>query len=148
MIGRLRTDDLYGQMAVYPLPEHRSHALSAQASMLYVLLYFRADILHGEQAVMREIVDKFFPDNWMVSVYMGSLVVNLCEAWEPYKAARSALANTLVAANIRQQSVGHLNKMNECIRDLKQNYLNEGFLTQGWLFFCFSFFSSDQILMW
>lgn len=41
IIGRLRTDDLYSQMNAYPLPEHRSHALSNQASMLYVILYFR-----------------------------------------------------------------------------------------------------------
>ena len=133
IIGRLRTDDLYGQMSVYPQPEHRSHALSNQAAMLYILLYFKADILHNEQAVMREIVDKFFPDNWIVSIYMGSLVVNLSESWDPYKAAKNALANTLVPNNIRQQSVNHLNKLNECIKDVKQNYLNEGFLTQEYL---------------
>ncbi len=33
---------------------------------------------------MREIVDKHFPDNWVISVYMGT-VVDLGEAWEPYK---------------------------------------------------------------
>lgn len=43
---------------------------------------------------MREIVDKFFPDNWVLSYYMG-LTVNLIEAWEPYKAAKQALNNTL-----------------------------------------------------
>jgi WASH complex subunit strumpellin len=131
IIGRLRTDDLYNQMAVFPLPEHRSHALSNQASMLYILLYFKADILHNEQAVMREIVDKFFPDNWIVSIYMGSLIVNLSEAWDTYKAAKNALANTLQPANIRQQSVNHLTKLNECVKEVKTSYLNEGFLTQG-----------------
>ena len=30
IIGRLRTDDIYSQMNAYPLPEHRSHALSNQ----------------------------------------------------------------------------------------------------------------------
>ena len=34
---------------------------------------------------MREIVDKHFPDNWMLNLYMG-VTVNLAEAWEPYKA--------------------------------------------------------------
>ena len=42
--------------------------------------------------VMR--VFRFFPDNWVVSYYMGS-TTNLIEAWEPYKAARQALANTI-----------------------------------------------------
>jgi len=80
-IGRLRTDDLYNQMNLFPQPEHRSHALSNQAAMLYVLLYFRPEMLHNEQAVMREIVDKFFPDNWILSIYMGNIIVNLSEAF-------------------------------------------------------------------
>ncbi len=132
IIGRLRTDDLYNQMNIFPQPEHRSHALSNQAAMLYVLLYFRAEILNNEQAVMREIVDKFFPDNWILSIYMGNLVVNLSEAWESYKAARNALGNTLVVSNIKQQSVNHFNKLTECIKEVKL-HLNEGFLTQDYL---------------
>jgi WASH complex subunit strumpellin len=132
VIGRLRTDDLYNQMNLYPLPEHRSHALSNQAAMLYVLLYFKAEILHSEQAVMREIVDKFFPDNWIISIYMGSIIVNLVEAWETYKAANSALGNTLITSNIKQQATYHLSKLNESIKDVRQ-HLNEGFLTQEYL---------------
>ncbi len=84
VIGRLRTDDLYNQMNVYPLPEHRSHALSNQACMLYILLYFKPEILHNEQAVMREIVDKFYPDNWVLTIYMGSVTVNLAEVCLPF----------------------------------------------------------------
>jgi WASH complex subunit strumpellin len=30
------------------------------------------------------------------------MVVNLVEAWDPFKAARSALANTLDVSNIRE----------------------------------------------
>jgi len=33
--------------------------------MLYVILYFEPSILHTQQAKMREIVDKYFPDNWV-----------------------------------------------------------------------------------
>ena len=33
---------------------------------------------------MREIVDKHFPDNWVISIYMG-ITVDLIDAWEPYK---------------------------------------------------------------
>ena len=33
---------------------------------------------------MREIVDKHFSDNWVIPFYMGYLV-DLSEAWEPYK---------------------------------------------------------------
>ena len=40
MIARLRSEDMYGQISSYPLPQHRSVALATQARMLYVLLYF------------------------------------------------------------------------------------------------------------
>jgi len=43
---------------------------------------------------MREIVDKHFPDNWVISYYLG-FTVDLSVAWEPYKAAK--LGNSLVA---------------------------------------------------
>lgn len=65
IIGRLRSDDLYNQVSAYPLPEQRSTALATQAYMLYVVLYFTPDLLYNQQAVMREIVDKHFPDNWV-----------------------------------------------------------------------------------
>jgi WASH complex subunit strumpellin len=88
--------------------------------------------LHNEHAVMREIVDKFFPDNWVISVYMGQLIVNLADVWDGYKAARNALANSLIPANIKQQSTNHMNKLNESLVEVKQ-HLNEGFLTKEYL---------------
>lgn len=74
VIGHLRSDDIYNQVAAYPLPEHRSTALATQASMLYVVLYFEPEILHNQQAKMREIVDKYFPDNWvrLINVFLFS----------------------------------------------------------------------------
>ena len=53
------------KIAAYPLPEHRSTALATQAAMLYVILHFSPDTLYNQQAKMREIVDKHFPDNWV-----------------------------------------------------------------------------------
>ena len=44
----------------------------------------RQGILTCLQAKMREIVDKHFPDNWVISIYMG-ITVDLIDAWEPYK---------------------------------------------------------------
>ena len=72
VIGRLRSDDIYNQISAYPLPEHRSTALATQASMLYVILYFDPEILHNQQAKMREIVDKHFPDNWVNILFDSS----------------------------------------------------------------------------
>lgn len=38
----------------------------------------------------------------VISIYMG-ITVNLMEAWEPYKAAKTALNYTLDSANIKEQ---------------------------------------------
>jgi len=38
----------------------------------------------------------------VISIYMG-ITVNLADAWEPYKAAKTALNNTLDLANVREQ---------------------------------------------
>lgn len=94
IIGRLRSDDIYNQKKAYTELEHQTAAYATQAAMLYVLLYFYPDVLHNKQAIMREIVDKHFADNWVINLYMG-LTVNLIDAWEPYKAAKAALNNTL-----------------------------------------------------
>ncbi|KAK9877977.1 hypothetical protein WA026_020192 [Henosepilachna vigintioctopunctata] len=106
VIGRLRTDDIYGQLFFYPLPKHRSTALSNQAAMLYICLYFVPNILHVHTAIMREIVDKYFPDNWIISIYMG-FTVDLLEVWDSFKAARMALNNTLETSNLKVYANGH-----------------------------------------
>jgi WASH complex subunit strumpellin len=77
-------DDVYNQIRHYPNPEHRSRALSQQAGYLYVLLYFVPDVLHDETAVMREIVDKHFVDNWVVPFVTGHCV-DLSLDWHLYQ---------------------------------------------------------------
>lgn len=66
VINRLRTDDIYNQTPTYPT-DHRTTALSSQAVMLFVCLFFESSILQCQSAKMREIVDKYFPDNWVIS---------------------------------------------------------------------------------
>lgn len=128
VLGRLRSDDIYNQISAYPFPEHRSTALATQAAMLYVILYFCPEILNNHHAKMREIVDKFFPDNWIISVYMG-MIVNLVDAWEPYKAAKQALSNTLEISNIKEQSQRYHNRVTKIIPHVEQ-LLKEGILSE------------------
>ncbi|KAI1284886.1 hypothetical protein HDE_12453 [Halotydeus destructor] len=134
VIGRLRADDVYNQINAFPLPEHRSVALANQAAMLYISLFFAPDILQSQPAIMREIVDKFFPDNWIVSVYMGT-IVNLIDAWEPYKAAKQALNYTLEAGNLKDQAVRQMNKLVKLMPQvqllLKEGALNEETVLEG-----------------
>ena len=94
VIGKLQTDDVYLQEAAFPHRDHRSTRLAAQASVLYVVLYFAPDILIHEKASMREIVDRHFNDNFILATYMGT-VADLSLEWAPYPAARAALMNTL-----------------------------------------------------
>ena len=134
VLGRLRTDDIYNQLAIYPQTDHRSTALANQAAMLYITLYFQPDVLHNQNSIMREIIDKFWPDNFVCSVYMGS-VVNLIDAWENFKAARQALANTLEINNLKRVSL-NMQKMfqssNESLkRILNENHLNEEFVLKN-----------------
>ncbi|KAM9198615.1 WASH complex subunit 5 isoform 2-T2 [Dugong dugon] len=128
VIGRLRSDDIYNQVSAYPLPEHRSTALANQAAMLYVILYFDPSILHTQQAKMREIVDKYFPDNWVISIYMG-ITVNLADVWEPYKAAKTALNNTLDLSNVREQASRYAT-VSERVHAQVQQFLKEGYLRE------------------
>lgn len=131
ILGRLRSDDIYNQMSAYPFPEHRSVALATQAAMLHVVLYFSPEVLHSQHAKMREIVDKYFPDNWVISIYMG-MTVNLVDAWEPYKAAKQALLNTLDADNVKHQAKKYYHRLTKLIPKLKQ-LLKEGALVEDFV---------------
>jgi len=131
VIGRLRSDDIYNQIAAYPLPEHRSTALANQACMLYIILYFAPNILHEQNAIMREIVDKHFPDNWVISYYLG-FTIDLSIVWEGYKAAKAALANTVNMPNVLKWKDFYLKKVDQCQKVLDQ-YLTEGVLTEEYI---------------
>ncbi|GAB6028824.1 WASH complex subunit 5 [Chamberlinius hualienensis] len=131
VIGRLRSDDIYNQAASYPFPEHRSAALAHQAAMLYVVLYFEPENLRTQMSKMREIVDRYFPDNWVISVHMG-FTVNLVEAWKPYRAAEQALTNVLDAANIKEQASKYGGKLSVLNSEVAQ-LLKEGVLVEDTL---------------
>ncbi|KAG5888367.1 hypothetical protein JTB14_033504 [Gonioctena quinquepunctata] len=131
VIGRLRSEDIYGQISVYPLPKHRSTALANQASMLYICLFFSTNILHSQTAIMREIVDKYFPDNWVVSLYMG-YTMNIVESWENFKAAKSALNNTLEQVNVKEYANSHGSDVPNLLKRTS-SLLKEGNITRDTL---------------
>ena len=77
VIGCLRSDDIYHQVISQPHPEYRSTALAQQAAMLVICLYFTPDILHNQTAKMREIVDKYFPDNWVIYLHFNIMLIGI-----------------------------------------------------------------------
>ncbi|XP_059615254.1 WASH complex subunit 5 [Phlebotomus argentipes] len=131
VIGRLRSDDVYNQIAVYPLPEHRSTALANQAGMLYVCLFFSPATLQQQPSRMREIVDKFFSDNWIVSIYMG-ITVNLIDSWGAYRAAKAALNNTIEAQILKEIASKHEKLIQRLLKQSRE-LLSEGVLSDKYL---------------
>ena len=125
-IGRLQTDDIYLMSNSFPNPEQRSTRLATQASMLYVILYFSPDILKKQNATMREIIDKHFNDNWVISTYMGH-VVDLSVEWANYPAAKAALDNIYNINFVKKLNAANVEAISKGFADMK-HYLTEGVL--------------------
>ncbi|XP_023324420.1 WASH complex subunit 5 [Eurytemora carolleeae] len=128
LVGVLRSEDLYNMLPYYPQPEDRSTALSVQAGMLFIILYFDPQILRLETAMMREIVDKYFSDNWVISLYLG-MTFWLPEAWENYKAGKQAINNTTTNSDVKILASRHGEKLLNLIPRLEELLL-EGAVTK------------------
>lgn len=100
-IGCLISADIYSALPHYPNPSHRTTALSAQATYVFVLLFYVPQILHRDAPVMQQVVERFFSDRWVLSWAPGQ-VVDLGHEWERYKAARAALRNAITPAKARR----------------------------------------------
>ena len=124
LIGRYRNDDVYMQMPNYPDAEHRSVALGTQARMLFIFLFFAPEMLQDSSFEMREIVDKFFFDNWVVPYFMG-YTFELPVVWKPFQAAASAIANTL-KTNAMRYFKYNMKKLPELHKKVK-DVLSDGF---------------------
>uniref|UniRef100_A0A8D0MAR2 WASH complex subunit 5 n=1 Tax=Sus scrofa TaxID=9823 RepID=A0A8D0MAR2_PIG len=61
-------------------------------------------------------------------IYMG-ITVNLADAWEPYKAAKTALNNTLDLSNVKEQASRYAT-VSERVRVQVQQFLKEGYLRE------------------
>eukprot|EP00494_Astrolonche_serrata_P015700 UN15852 len=80
---------------------------------------------------MREVVDKHFSDNWVISYYMGS-VVDINTWWDPYKAAKLALKNTMEKSNVSSVMSSHSKKVPKLLKGLKE-YLADGVLVEDYV---------------
>jgi len=127
VLGRLRSDDVYQCTQFWPSSEHRSNALANQASMIFIILFFAPDIMHKQDTIMREIVDKHFADNWVIAYYMG-YTIDLSMYWEPYKAAKTAIGNTCKPQSVKEISTAQASRIPPLIKDCVR-YLTEGVRT-------------------
>jgi len=78
---------------------------------------------------MREIVDKHFPDNWVIQVYQGHLV-DLTVYWnELFPAAQRALSNNIIPEQIKAIANKHYYLLHQTILKLDK-YTIEGQLIE------------------
>eukprot|EP00516_Mucochytrium_quahogii_P006657 CAMPEP_0203756166 /NCGR_PEP_ID=MMETSP0098-20131031/9484_1 /ASSEMBLY_ACC=CAM_ASM_000208 /TAXON_ID=96639 /ORGANISM=" , Strain NY0313808BC1" /LENGTH=1157 /DNA_ID=CAMNT_0050647929 /DNA_START=208 /DNA_END=3681 /DNA_ORIENTATION=- len=131
IIAKLQSDDIYMLTKAYMSPEHRSTALGTQAGMLFILLYFVPEYLRTKKSLMREVVDKYFNDNWIVPVYMGEWV-DLQIEWDVYPAAKVALGNTLDTEHVREL-VKTNSKLIRTAQSEVDEYSTTGILTDSFL---------------
>lgn len=126
VLETLQSDDIYNQIQKFP--QNRTMALANQSAMLYVCLYFQPDILCNQSTKMREIADKFFSNNWVISLYMG-VTINLIDVWEHYRAAKTALTNIFQNYLITEISTNNDKTLKKCLEQSK-GLLKAGVLTQ------------------
>lgn len=127
IVGCLISDDIYQQSSAFPNIDHRSTRLSRQASMLYVIMYFDPIVLRDETSKLREIVDKYFLDTWVIHIYAG-LTADLSLEWDRFPAAKSALDNVLREDNVKRMHIGNAKLIGQCMAELRA-YLTMGILT-------------------
>ena len=125
VIASLISDDLYPQQsASFPNFHHRSTKLASQGSMLFILILFDAAILKTDPVKMRQIVDRFFCDNWVVPLYNGVLVDLSIEWNNRFPAAQNALSHVISAKNIHQLQYSNAKLILECTDDIKRHLIN------------------------
>lgn len=131
VISKMRSEDIYSNIAHYPSAEHRSTALSRQAAELYLLLLYDPELLQHDTAAMRELVDKHFADNWVVSWAPGFLA-DLPVQWAQYSAAASALNGIIAPSHVRSLATLAREAMRSVLVDVKE-LLREGVLSDGYV---------------
>lgn len=131
IIAMLKDTDIYNQISSFPKEDHKTHALSNQASMIVILLYFCPESLERDNSKMREIVDKYFNDNWVISFYMG-YTLDLNEYWRDFKAARKAIENTLTTDELKMKKKRYIKALIETQKEVN-HYINEGIMTEDYV---------------
>ncbi len=131
IVGIVKDSDIYDQIAAYPSPEHRSQALSSQASIVFTLLFFIPEYLDVENSKMREIVDKHFSDNWVLSIYMG-YTADILEYWKEFKAAKNALEITINQDTVKEIKKNFMNKMTDSYQRLRK-FMTEGMMNEDYV---------------
>ncbi|KAE9554597.1 hypothetical protein FO519_002157 [Halicephalobus sp. NKZ332] len=85
-----------------------------QSAMIYVILFFHPDILHNQQGTMRQVVDKFFQERWIIPLHI-ELTANLMEKWVFFKSANFVLNSVLDSSVITRKSTEFGSKLRSMV---------------------------------
>jgi WASH complex subunit strumpellin len=125
--------DLYpSQSYAFPSFHHRSSKFGQQSAMLLIILFFDECSLKHNTNLMRQVVDKFIHDTWIIPLYNGS-VIDLSLEWnQQYPAAMNAINHVIASENVRQLNYTTM-KMILSNLDEVQRYLAPKILTTAFL---------------
>lgn len=133
IIECLLTVDLYpDQSFAFPSYDQRSSRLAHQGAMLVIVLFFNPMLLKKNTIMMRQVVDRFFPQSWMVPLYNGA-VIDLSIEWNSrFPAAMGAIEHVIDALNIERLNYENMKGTISCIDEVKR-YLAPKALTTTFL---------------
>eukprot|EP00978_Attheya_sp_CCMP212_P015835 scaffold40973_cov50-Attheya_sp.AAC.4 len=90
------------------------------------------EILKEDVRTMREIVGKHFHDNWVISLYDGT-IIDLSQEWgDRFPAAKEALANVLESWYVRELHEENARLIVHCMGEIRR-YLVGGVLTENYV---------------
>ena len=125
--------DIYpSQSFAFPSYDQRSSKLGQQAAMLVVVLFFDPQILKQNTSMMRQIIDRFFHDTWVVPLVNGT-VIDLSIEWGiRFPAAMNAIGHVIGASNIQRLNYQNMKVAISCLDEVKR-YLAPKVLTTTFL---------------
>jgi len=126
VIHALMTHDMYEDKVSFPSFKHRTARLSKQASNIFVILQFHPKMM-AQSDLMRQVVDRFFGDNWVIPLYNGELV-DLSIEWSVQLHALKALENALPESKICSLEETNARQMMLWTEEIKR-YLDQNTLT-------------------
>ena len=115
------TVDLYPDQAfAFPSYDHRSTKLGNQAAMVVILLFFDPRIMTQNESIMRQIVEKFFHDTWVVTLYNGAVLDLSIEWCTRFPAAMNSLKHVLDQKNIQRLNYTNMKTTISCMEEVKR----------------------------
>lgn len=127
VLHALMTHDIYPfQGIAFPSFQHHSARMSKQTSDLFVILQFEPQLMN-QSDMMRQIVDRFLGDNWVIPLYNGELV-DLSTEWREHLDALQALKNAFPESKIRSLDASNASQIMLWTDEIKR-YVDQNMLT-------------------